>query len=87
MASTTLYCSRADLTARLTDGGIEFLVDDNGDRVVGEAEKVDSLDRAITVAGALIDQSLCPWIESTLSPVTVEAVRDSANLAGRCKPK
>ncbi len=68
MASTTLYCSRADLTDRLSDGGVDFVADDDGDGAVTEAEKVATLDRAIVAAGAVIDQALCPWINTL--PVT-----------------
>lgn len=56
------YCSRDDLTNRLSGTGLLFVADDDADDAVSEAEQAATLDQAISAAAAELDAALTPHV-------------------------
>lgn len=52
------YCSQSDVTDRLSDDGLKYLIDRDQDGSVSAAEKTQFLDVAIERAGLMIDTQI-----------------------------
>jgi hypothetical protein len=64
------YCTAQNLIDYLSDAGVAYLTDDDGDGMVSPAEQTAAIDAAIAKAGADIDGALCMWFDAV--PVTQE---------------
>ena len=67
--SYTTYCSREDVTKRLSPTGLAYCADDDLDGV-GEQDNVNATDEAIAAAGSEIDFALCQWFPVVPLPQT-----------------
>lgn len=64
-----MYCERTDLRERLSETGLVYVADDDGDDEVSSAELAASLDRAIAAAGTEIDAALTPHVALPLTTI------------------
>ena len=80
------YCTQAQIQARISLAGVEYVADDDGDGVAGTTEKTNSLGTAITAADVEIDEALTPHgfslpLSASDSWLTVQAINLAAEHA------